>query len=57
MGTGGAIVLASDPQAEYDEMILKALVPLRALLIPARDPATQGLVVAGETSLDGRDLP
>jgi para-aminobenzoate synthetase len=31
VGTGGAIVLASDPQAEYDEMILKALAPLRAL--------------------------
>ncbi len=31
VGAGGAIVLASDPQAEYDEMILKALAPLRAL--------------------------
>jgi para-aminobenzoate synthetase len=33
VGAGGAIVLASDPQAEYDEMILKALAPLRALSI------------------------
>jgi para-aminobenzoate synthetase len=32
VGAGGAIVLASDPQAEYDEMILKALAPLRALV-------------------------
>ena len=31
VGAGGAILLASDPQAEYDEMILKALAPLRAL--------------------------
>jgi para-aminobenzoate synthetase len=31
VGAGGAVVLASDPQAEYDEMILKALAPLRAL--------------------------
>jgi para-aminobenzoate synthetase len=37
VGAGGAIVLASDPQAEYDEMILKALAPLRALSLP--DPA------------------
>lgn len=38
VGAGGAIVLASDPQAEYDEMILKALAPLRALPIPADMP-------------------
>ncbi|HEV7452236.1 MAG TPA: aminodeoxychorismate synthase component I [Pseudonocardiaceae bacterium] len=31
VGAGGAIVLASDPQEEYEEMILKALAPLRAL--------------------------
>ncbi len=38
VGAGGAIVLASDPQAEYDEMILKALAPLRALSLPAARP-------------------
>lgn len=31
IGAGGAIVLDSDPQAEYAEMLLKAAVPLRAL--------------------------
>lgn len=30
VGAGGAIVLGSDPAAEYEEMILKALAPLRA---------------------------
>ncbi|MEQ7005057.1 aminodeoxychorismate synthase component I [Actinopolymorpha sp. B17G11] len=31
VGAGGAIVLDSDPGEEYDEMLLKAAVPLRAL--------------------------
>lgn len=31
VGTGGAIVLDSDTYAEYDEMLLKAGAPLRAL--------------------------
>ena len=37
VGAGGAIVLDSDPQAEYDEMLLKAEAPLRALPAPVRD--------------------
>jgi para-aminobenzoate synthetase len=41
IGAGGAIVLDSDPVAEYDEMLLKAAVPLRA--VSARDlPGTSG---------------
>jgi para-aminobenzoate synthetase len=32
VGAGGAIILDSDPQGEFDEMLLKAAAPLRALL-------------------------
>ena len=44
---GGAIVLDSDPEAEYEEMVLKLLAPARALggalrdasALPPRSPA------------------
>jgi para-aminobenzoate synthetase len=39
VGAGGAIVLDSEAGAEYDEMLLKALAPLRPLL--ADEPAPQ----------------
>ncbi|GGL57066.1 aminodeoxychorismate synthase component I [Planomonospora parontospora] len=34
VGAGGAIVLDSDPEAEYQEMLLKARAPLRGLSVP-----------------------
>ncbi|MCT9935254.1 aminodeoxychorismate synthase component I [Planotetraspora sp. A-T 1434] len=45
VGAGGAIVLDSDPVAEYEEMLLKARAPLRPLLagepVTLKDPAHQ----------------
>ncbi|GAA0936935.1 chorismate-binding protein [Nonomuraea longicatena] len=47
VGAGGAIVLDSDPAAEYEEMLLKAHAALRPLLgsqldpLPAAEPARQ----------------
>ncbi|MFF4992343.1 aminodeoxychorismate synthase component I [Streptosporangium saharense] len=40
VGAGGAVVLDSDPVAEYEEMLLKARAPLRPL--PATDRAHAG---------------
>ncbi|MFW6639896.1 aminodeoxychorismate synthase component I [Nocardiopsis algeriensis] len=34
VGAGGAIVLASDPEEEFEEMLLKAAAPLRAYRVP-----------------------
>jgi para-aminobenzoate synthetase len=42
IGAGGAIVLQSDPVAEYGEMLLKAAAPLRAIQAGA-DPAAISL--------------
>ncbi len=44
VGAGGAIVLGSDPAREYEEMLLKAAAPLRAI-DPALDPASISLAL------------
>jgi para-aminobenzoate synthetase len=37
IGAGGAIVMQSDPEDEYQEMLLKALAPMRAIETALRD--------------------
>jgi len=44
VGAGGAIVLDSDPECEYEEMLLKAAAPLRAV-DPGIDPASISLAL------------
>jgi para-aminobenzoate synthetase len=46
IGAGGAVVLASDPGREYEEMLLKAAAPLRAI-DPGADPASISLALQG----------
>jgi para-aminobenzoate synthetase len=46
LGAGGAIVLQSDPEREYEEMLLKAAAPLRAFH-PEADPASISLALQG----------
>jgi para-aminobenzoate synthetase len=46
IGAGGAVVLDSDPEREYEEMLLKAAAPLRAIDAGA-DPASISLALRG----------
>jgi para-aminobenzoate synthetase len=43
VGAGGAIVLGSDPAAEYDEMLLKSAAPMRAYWACAAADGLRGL--------------
>jgi para-aminobenzoate synthetase len=46
IGAGGAVVLASDPEREFEEMLLKAAAPLRAI-DPDAEPASISLALHG----------
>jgi len=46
IGAGGAIVLQSHPEREYEEMLLKAAAPLRAI-DPEADPASISFALQG----------
>ncbi|MFF7374066.1 aminodeoxychorismate synthase component I [Streptomyces massasporeus] len=54
LGAGGSIVLDSDPDAEYDEMLLKTAAPMRALhrhtaeRMRQQDPTGRAARAAGE---------
>jgi para-aminobenzoate synthetase len=51
IGSGGAIVVQSDPEAEYEEMLLKARAPMRAI-----DPEA-GAPISLASAPASRDLP
>ena len=50
IGAGGAIVLGSDPEGEWEEMLLKAAAPIRAI-DPGFDPACEAGPDAAPISL------
>ncbi|WP_374200961.1 aminodeoxychorismate synthase component I [Streptomyces bambusae] len=53
VGAGGAIVLGSDPHDEYDEMLLKAAAPVRALTrAAAPSPAAGSGAATADASTD-----
>ncbi|RSM47541.1 aminodeoxychorismate synthase component I [Actinoplanes sp. ATCC 53533] len=48
LGAGGAIVLDSDPAAEYDEMLLKLVGQMRAYGMPGREAVEPGTAARGQ---------
>jgi para-aminobenzoate synthetase len=51
IGVGGAITYLSDPQQEYDEMLLKGLAPLSAIRTLMKHPDTIGPVPVAGTAV------
>ena len=47
IGTGGAIVMQSDAEEEYEEILLKAEAPMRAIKLCAAGQAAPGRVSSG----------
>jgi para-aminobenzoate synthetase len=52
IGVGGAIVIGSDPEAEFEETLLKGWAPMRAL-DPALPPGQEGLAKPAPASGGG----
>ena len=50
IGTGGAIVMQSDPEEEFEEILLKAEAPMRAIMLCADGAIARAAEEAGPRS-------